>query len=344
MMRYENRVNGGRTLMARGKISTLFFLLLLCFQVDAHESRPALLDITEIESGEFDVHWKVPATGSARLAISPTYPEHCTTGAHRELINAVTAIIENSHLYCAEQGLRDGTIVIEGLDKTITTVLLRIQTLDGGSLSTILSPSRISYRLPDVLSEGTIVVRYFELGVRHILGGIDHLLFVLGLLLLVEGTRKLIITITSFTVAHSITLGLATLGMVPAPGSITEALIALSIVFVALEVLRYRSGKESYSTRQPWILAFLFGLLHGMGFAGALLDIGLPVSETFVALLFFNLGVEAGQLLFLTAIVSLMGIARTMLSVNPSRWSVVTSYVIGTAGAYWFLERMIVFD
>jgi len=159
--------------------------------------------------------------------------------------------------------------------------------------------------------------------------------------LLVDGLRTLIITITSFTIAHSITLALVTLGIVPTPSPIIEVLIALSIVFLAVEVLHRRSGKNSWSVRQPWIMALVFGLLHGMGFASALLDIGLPISETIMALLFFNLGVEVGQLLFLTVIVSLFVVVFRISWSIPSKLNASASYVIGTAGAYWFVERLV---
>jgi len=183
--------------------------------------------------------------------------------------------------------------------------------------------------------------RYVVLGVEHILEGFDHLLFVLGLLLIVAAPWKLVKTITAFTVAHSLTLGLATLGLVNVPGRPVEAAIALSIVFLATEVARGWQGYQGLTHRQPWLVAFAFGLLHGLGFAGALADVGLPQAEIPVALLFFNVGVEIGQLLFIgTVLLVRMGLAR--LPLNWPAWSgYVPVYLIGTVGAYWLLERAV---
>jgi HupE / UreJ protein len=182
--------------------------------------------------------------------------------------------------------------------------------------------------------------RYVGLGIEHILLGIDHLLFVFGLLLLVRGPWMLIKTITAFTLAHSITLALATLGFVAVPSRPVDAAIALSIVFLGAEILRARQGRPGLAARRPWVVAFAFGLLHGLGFAGALTALGLAPGEIPLALLFFNVGVEIGQLLFVGACLALAWALR-QLQVSWPRWAVpLPAYAIGTIAAFWFIERM----
>jgi hydrogenase/urease accessory protein HupE len=190
-----------------------------------------------------------------------------------------------------------------------------------------------------------VVRTYTLLGIEHILTGFDHLLFVLALILIVRGTRRLLVTITAFTIAHSITLALATLGVVHIPGPPVEATIALSIVFVAAEILRLRQGRESLASRKPWIVAFTFGLLHGLGFAGALAEVGLPQKSIPLALLFFNVGVEIGQLLFISAVFALTAAARRAWRGRPTpAWGgALASYVIGGMASFWLVERIAAF-
>jgi hydrogenase/urease accessory protein HupE len=183
--------------------------------------------------------------------------------------------------------------------------------------------------------------RYFALGVEHILLGIDHLLFVLGLLLIVRGPWPLIKTITAFTVAHSLTLALAAFGVVTLPPTTIEAAIALSILFLAVEILHGRQGRIGLTHRFPWLVAFAFGLLHGLGFAGALAEVGLPAAEIPIALLFFNLGVEAGQLLFVAAILSLRRATRRLQIGWPVWAEPLPAYAIGTIASFWFMERLV---
>ena len=187
---------------------------------------------------------------------------------------------------------------------------------------------------------GEVAWAYFVLGVEHILAGIDHLLFVLALLLLVRGARRLVATITAFTVAHSLTLVAATLGWVRVPGPPVEAIIALSIVFVAAEVITGLRGRRGLTTRSPWIAAFSFGLLHGLGFAGALAEVGLPQVAIPVALLTFNVGVEVGQLLFVAGVLLLRRVASPALPLIGRRVSAATAYGIGSVAAFWTIERV----
>jgi hydrogenase/urease accessory protein HupE len=240
-------------------------------------------------------------------------------------------------------GLKGSTIKMEGLSKTVTDSLVILNWADGSSQNYILKPTESSLVIPTQPSNMKVIWDYLVLGVEHILGGIDHLLFVLGLLMIVSGHRLLIKTITAFTVAHSITLGLATLGFVHVPQTPVEAVIALSILFLAVEIIKKMEGKASIAHRLPWIVAFVFGLLHGFGFAGALTQIGLPQSSIPLALLFFNVGVELGQLMFIS-VVLLFIFAMRRIKLKLPQWAYkMPAYGIGSMAAFWCIERIIAF-
>ena len=215
------------------------------------------------------------------------------------------------------RGLSGGTIRIAGLSATLTDVLVRLERLEGTTQVTRLAPAMPSFVVEAAPSRMEIVRTYLGLGVEHILTGVDHLLFVLGLLLLVRGFGRLVKTVSAFTIAHSVTLALATLGFVHVPSPPVEAVIALSIVFVAKEILRSRgrsaSTQPSLTERQPWLVAFSFGLLHGLGFAGGLSEVGLPEGHIPLALLLFSIGVEVGHFSFIAAVFALMALGRWML-------------------------------
>jgi hydrogenase/urease accessory protein HupE len=237
-------------------------------------------------------------------------------------------------------GLADQTIHIDGLRTTLTDVLVRLERLDGTTLVHRVEPSQPSLVLEASPSLFSVAGTYFVLGVEHILSGIDHLSFVLALLLLVKGRRRLVGTITAFTVAHSVTLAAATLGWVNVPGALVEAVIALSIVFVAAEIVHGHQGREGVTARAPWIVAFVFGLLHGFGFAGALHEVGLPGHAIPTALFLFNFGVEVGQLLFVAAVLVLVALARRPLASVPRWATVVPAYAIGAVAMFWTLQRI----
>jgi hydrogenase/urease accessory protein HupE len=240
-------------------------------------------------------------------------------------------------------GLTGSIVNIDGLESTFTDVLLRLERANGVEITHRLTPAAPSYVFEAEPGYGQVAWTYFVLGVEHILLGIDHLLFVLALLIVVTGWRKLVGTITAFTVAHSITLALAALGFVHVPGPPVEAIIALSIVLVAGEIIHGRQGNPGLTARLPWIVAFTFGLLHGFGFAGALADIGLPQSSIPLALFTFNIGVEAGQLLFVGAMLVLSWFTRR-IQPSPPEWAWRTpTYVIGGLAAYWVIERVVGF-
>ncbi len=305
----------------------------------AHEVRPGYLEIKQAGPETFSVLWKVPARGEMRLSLHVVLPEACTT-VGESVRYAVGAAFIDRWTFTSPGGLAGKTIAIDGLSSTLTDVLARIEWLDGATHVARLTPSSPSFVVEAAPGVLTVARTYLVLGVEHILGGIDHLLFVLALLILVEGWRRLIETITAFTVAHSLTLAAATLGFVHVPQAPVEAVIALSIVFVASEIVYGVQGRPGLTARRPWIVAFIFGLLHGFGFAGALSEVGLPAQDVPVALLLFNVGVEIGQVLFVAAVLAVIwGFSR----IKPSwpAWArQVPTYVIGSVAAFWCIERV----
>jgi hydrogenase/urease accessory protein HupE len=308
----------------------------------AHEVRPAYLELRELPSGELEVLWKTPTMGERRLAIAPVL-----SGASAELTPVATRVNDNAAVRTWRlrllEPLRGRSLHIDGLTATMTDVLVRIEFADGASWVTRLTPQAPQVVIPASRGGGSVAVTYFALGVEHILLGVDHLLFVLALLLVTRGTKRLLLTITAFTVAHSVTLALSTLGVVAVPSSPVEAVIALSIVFVAAEIVRSRRGTGGLTARAPWIVAFTFGLLHGFGFAGALAEIGLPQGQIPLALLFFNVGVEAGQLLFVAVILAVIALAGRV-RVELPRWAgLVPPYAIGSVAMFWVIQRVATF-
>ena len=290
----------------------------------AHEVRPAYLELRQTGSETYDALWKVPGQGeNLRLGLYVEFPASCTNVTQPRATMVNNAYTERWIVKCAG-GLSGGTIHIAGLSATMTDVLVRLERIDGSTQVTRLTPSAPSFVVEAAPSALEVAHTYLVLGVEHILLGIDHLLFVLALFILVKGTGRLIATITAFTVAHSLTLAGATLGFVHVPGPPVEAAIALSIVFVAAEIVHSRQGRIGLTERFPWIVAFTFGLLHGFGFASALSEVGLPQSAIPVALLFFNVGVEIGQLFFIASIFAVIALARQVtqrIGAAPRRYS-----------------------
>ncbi len=305
----------------------------------AHEVRPGYLEIRQTETETFDVLWKVPARGRLKLAIYARLPDNCVPLSAVVSTKGGGAFTDRWTVTCPG-GLSGGTIVIDGLSGTLTDVLARIERLDGSSQVFRLSPDAPSVVVEAAPGWQQIAGTYLGLGVEHILSGIDHLLFVLALLLLVKGWRRLVATVTAFTVAHSLTLAAATLGFVHVPQRPVEAVIALSIVFVAAELVRLGSGQVNLTQRWPWAIAFTFGLLHGFGFAGALSEIGLPEQSIPLALLFFNVGVELGQLLFIAGVM-VLGVLVKRIAVPVPTWAPqLPAYGIGAVAAFWTIERV----
>jgi hydrogenase/urease accessory protein HupE len=279
----------------------------------------------------------VPARGDLRLGLYARLPEHCQTQGEPRAYQQGGAFVERWVAICAA-GITGYDVAIDGLSATLTDVLGRYERLDGTTQIARLTPSNYAFTVTDSENWQEVAATYSVLGVEHILLGIDHLLFVLALLMIVEGWRKLVATVTAFTLAHSITLAAATLGWVHMPQSPVEAVIALSILFVAAEIVHWRQGKPGITRQKPWLVAFTFGLLHGFGFAGALSEIGLPEHAIPLALLFFNLGVEAGQLLFIFAVMLVWQVLRRA-SLPEWAWRIPV-YGIGTMAAFWTIERI----
>lgn len=325
----------------RGWLRPGFALLLLLGMSSARADvfRPAYLELRECGASCYDVFWKVPALGDRRLAVEVRFPPDTrnTTEPHGFLDGG--AFIQRWRIERAG-GLIGQAIAIDGLAGSVTEVIVRIERADGTQQveRLLLERSRFIVRAPQ--GTGAVAWSYLLLGVGHILGGVDHLLFVLALLLLVRGGRRIVLTVTAFTVAHSITLAAATLGWVHVPGPPVEAVIALSIVFVAAEIVHGQRGRPGLTARAPWFVAFCFGLLHGFGFAGALAEIGLPQNAIPMALLMFNVGVEIGQLMFVVAALAAGHLlAHRVQSAHRLRLSSALPYAIGTVAMFWVIER-----
>lgn len=314
----------------------------------AHEVRPAYLEITESTPSRFAVLLKLPQVGEQVFGLAPVWPDRCIDAStpSRELRGHFAI---DRRLVDCRGGLAGQRIEIDGLATTMTDVLVRIQFLDGRVQTELLKPTRPALVVADRTSAWHVAASYFALGVEHILTGVDHLLFVLGLVLIVKGGARLVKTVTAFTVAHSMTLALATLGIVHVPQAPVEAVIALSIVFVANEIAqRHRRGaavasSPGFTARRPWLVAFVFGLLHGLGFAGALAEVGLPQVDIPLALLTFNVGVEAGQLSFIAAVLAVMALARRMRWTALHWFAPLPSYAIGTLAMFWVIRRVAMF-
>ena len=310
---------------------------------DAHRLQPAYLEINEQSAGKFSILWKRPLVGGRPMNIYPQLPSSCTNLTEPVVQSLASGTVERWLVDCGSSGLINETIVIDGLSSTQTDTLLRIQLIDGSMHTTVLRPGSPSFLIPQKASKSKVAGSYLVLGIEHILGGFDHLLFVLGLLLIVRSTMLLIKTITSFTLAHSVTLAMATLGFVYVPQAPVEAVIALSIIFLASELAKQHRGETGLTTRAPWLVALTFGLLHGFGFAGALTEVGLPQSDIPLALLFFNVGVEVGQLMFVSGVL----VVTWMINKMKFRWPVwvehAPAYAIGSLAAFWFIQRTVSF-
>jgi len=302
--------------------------------------RPDYLEIRELGGEQYDVLLKVPSQGDdLRLSIDVRFPEGTVEVEPRRSQFVADGYTERWRI-ARPGGLVGAPIEIVGRAAGVTDVLARIERLDGTSQVESLAPGRATFVVEPPLGLTQTAVTYLVLGVEHILGGIYHLLFVLSLLLIVRGFKRIAITITAFTLAHSLTLAAATLGFVHVPGPPVEAAIALSIVFVAAEVLRGLRGNPGLTARAPWLVAFIFGLLHGFGFAGALAEVGLPQKAIPVALFTFNVGVELGQLLFVAAVVAIVALCSRLPARVP-RWGAwVPPYAIGTIAMFWVAERI----
>ena len=305
----------------------------------AHTSLPAYLELKETAPGSFEMLWRIPAAEGPPPAIYPAFPSNCVVPRQLAAEEAPGSVVERGLIQCGARGLADGSIGIENLNVTILDVLVRITFADGTSITQILRPLAPSFVVHKDGRSRVDALGYVRLGIGHILYGIDHLLFVLGLLLIVPGTRMLLKTITAFTIAHTATLALATFGVVHLAPTPIEAVIALSIVFLAAELAQYRRGVQGLTYRKPWLVAFAFGLLHGFGFAGTLSRIGIPAHDIPLALFSFNVGVELGQIAFVAAVLAFIYSLRT-LEIKWPEWAYrIPAYAIGSLASFWLLQR-----
>ncbi len=320
-----------------------FLLTSFTPNAEAHRLQPAYLQINEQSAGKFSILWKRPFVGNRPMSIYPQLPSGCSNITESPVQALPSGAVERWFVDCGASGIVNNEIVISGLPATQTDTLLRIRLIDGGMHTTVLRPESPSFLVPLKPSKLKVAGSYLVLGIEHILGGFDHLLFVLGLLLIVRSTVLLIKTITSFTLAHSVTLAMAALGFVHVPQTPVEAVIALSILFLATELVKQHRGETGLTTKAPWLVALCFGLLHGFGFAGALTEVGLPQTDIPLALLFFNVGVEVGQLMFVAGVLT----ATLLIQKMKLRWPVwaeqVPAYAIGSLAAFWFIQRTVSF-
>jgi hydrogenase/urease accessory protein HupE len=325
----------------RHVLVALIFLipLLAAVPMHAHEIRPAYLEMRETAPDEFAIVWKVPALGEMRLGLHARLPGSCVERAEPVPTLEGGAYLERWTVACTG-GLKGGEIGVDGLGSTMTDALVRIQYATGDAEVARLLPERPFFVAAGTQTSLEVAQTYFLLGVDHILSGLDHLLFVLALMLLIRGRWMLVKTITAFTVAHSITLAGASLGYFSLAQAPVEATIALSIAFVASELVKAKPGERRLSESYPWVVAFAFGLLHGFGFAGALKEIGLPESDVPLSLLAFNLGVEAGQLIFVAAALILLAAASALVKIPQAPARQVGAYAIGTAAMLWLIPRI----
>lgn len=322
----------------RTHLAVLVAVALACGDGGAHETRPGFLELREREPGTYAFLWKKPTGGDSEVFLAPVFPATCRQpDAARQQVSPAAVLVRGT-LVC-DGGIEGTTLTIDGLAATVTDVLVRVLHGDGHLESHVVKPTSPSVTLGAKTSAWQRAGGYLRLGVEHILLGVDHLLFVLGLLLIVADRWMLLKTITAFTVAHSLTLAVATLGYASAPVAPLNAAIALSILFLGPEIVRRWRGETSFTIRHPWVVAFAFGLLHGFGFASGLTSIGLPQAEIPLALLLFNVGVELGQLAFVALILLLERSFATLEIRWPRAVEMLPGYAVGSLGAFWTLQR-----
>jgi hydrogenase/urease accessory protein HupE len=330
-------------------LTLLGVLLALAGPAAPHALQPGFLDLKVLGGDVWRVYWKVPTVGGGALPIAAVLPESCTPRRPEGLRFDGTAFVAEWAATCPG-GLQGGEIRVEGLERTQTDVLVRYELVPGTAESQRLTAATTAFAVPEPQGRLGVAATYLALGVDHILRGIDHLMFVFALILLIRDRRRLVWAVTAFTAAHSLSLAAAALGWIVVPAPPVEAVVALSIMFLAAELLRPADAEAGLTERFPWIVAFAFGLLHGLGFARALLEVGLPEGEVPLALLAFNLGVEAGQLMFI-ALVIILGVLLgrlypmmvAALTRSGGRGLGTVSYGMGGVAAFWFVQRVAAF-
>lgn len=306
----------------------------------AHEARPAYLELTETAPGRFDVLWRTPVLAGRRLPVVLKIPDDVQNLQAPTVQELADSLVERRRIDAGSTGLAGRRIEFVGLQLTITDVLVHVEMRDGRTWTTIARPSHPWVEIAASQTWLAVVGTYLGQGIRHILFGADHMLFVLGLLLIVKDRWMLLKTVTAFTVAHSITLAIATLAYAEVPVLPLNAAIALSILFLGPEIVRSWRGESSFTIEHPWVVAFCFGLVHGFGFASALTSAGLPRAALPLALVSFNVGVEIGQIAFVLLVVLLERSFR-QLEMRWPRWvQMLPGYAVGSLGAFWTIQRV----
>ena len=315
-------------------------MMLLAYTAQAHLFAPSLLKVVETQPYLYNVVWKTPAKSTSTIPLQPVWPDHCKVQAENPAWMEGTGIVSSWQLVCdqlGKQGLVGQVLSVSGLGANQVSAMVILNLLDGRNYQQVLTAQAPEFQVPVEPAQSRVITEYSVLGAEHIWGGVDHLMFVFGLLLLVGAGMRLIATITAFTVGHSITLSLVTLGVFSYPVLLVEFTIALSIFILALDLAR--SDQAGLFRRSPWWLAGGFGLLHGMGFAGALAEVGLPQNSLPLALLFFNIGIEVGQIVFVLLLLGVWQLVKRPLSGWQQRLMPVPVYALGGLSAMWCIER-----
>ena len=327
--------------MNRSYIALILIIFTALFtKASAHELQPSSFELRQLTSDRYEVIWRAPIYYNKPHPATLIFPDTWET-VGTPTVKQLPDSALHRRVVSIPNGDIDGSIIrFDGLESTITDVFARFIWLDGTSTTAMARANQPFLEIIAQRSAWQVASDYTRLGFEHILEGFDHLTFVFALLLIVSGMKLLLITVTSFTIAHSITLAAATLGVMWVPGPPVEATIALSILFLASELVKVNQGKESLTAQYPWIVAFIFGLLHGFGFAGALSDVGLPQNEVPLALLMFNVGVELGQIFFIFIILILIYLLGKINIKWPNWMLQLPAYGIGSIAAFWLIERV----
>ncbi len=315
-----------------------FVFVIACLlggNIIAHEVRPAYLELKEITEGHYQIVWKQPVLADRRLPIEPVLPAACEITQEDLPENTNNALIQRWKVAC---DLHSGSVHINGLSRTLTDVMVRVSYLNGDNRTELLRSDKPTLNLADPTPP---IASYLQFGIEHLLFGIDHVLFVIGLVLFIRNPLMLLKTITAFTVAHSITLALSVVELVRIPQQPVEAVIALSILFLARELIIAPERRSVITQLRPWLMAFVFGLLHGFGFAGALMDIGLPQEQLAMSLFLFNVGIEIGQLCIIAIMLSSAWLITKTRLFTSDRWVPAFTYAMGGMATFWTLDRIL---
>jgi len=319
-------------------IQLLLFFVLFSNYLLGHTAKPAYLEIKSIGAHHYMTKWKVPIIEGEDISIIPKFPSFCQE-KNITTFKDTTILFISSRLHCKET-LIGKSISIQNIETDLRTVIFHFSE-DSTSYFTEFNPTHPNLQIKNTVHHAQNTLNYIFLGIKHIAYGYDHLLFILGLLLLIQKWKILIQTITSFTIAHSITLGASSLNYIYMPEDFIELMIALSIVILAVEIIYLEKGKRGLSSKYPWIVAFFFGLIHGFGFANVLSELSLPQEHFILALFFFNIGIEIGQIFFIIFVIFCYYVYKAFIKEKYLIGGKITiSYLIGSIAFYWFIERL----